>query len=109
MADFVIRKGDLLPELQATLTDQSGEAVDLTNTTGVRFHLRSPSQSSAKVASPATVVTPADGIVRYVWSGTDTDTPGRYWAEFEVTFSDGRKQTFPNPGYLSVLITEQLA
>jgi hypothetical protein len=38
----------------------------------------------------------------------DTDTAGTYWAEFEVTFGDGRVETYPNRGYLTVNIEPDL-
>lgn len=109
MADiFQIRTGDRLPEFHATLTGEDEGPVDLTGAT-VRFHVRARGIDDPKVDAAAAIISPEEGTVRYSWTAEDTDTPGRYWAEFEVTFVDGRRQTFPNPGYLAVLVTEQLA
>jgi hypothetical protein len=108
MSDFVIRKGDRLPELQATLTDEDGDAVNLTGLV-VKFHMRPARGGAAKVDAAATLVTPASGIVKYAWAAIDTDTADRFVGEFEVAYGDGRKQTYPNPGYLSILITDELA
>ena len=108
MADFVIRKGDRLPELQATLTDSAGAAVNLTGLT-VRFHMRQVGSRTVKVNGAATLVTPASGVVKYTWAAVDTDTTGSYQGEFEVTFGDGRKQSFPNPSFLAINVTDELA
>jgi hypothetical protein len=49
------------------------------------------------------------GQVSYTLQAGDTDTPGHYIAEWEVEFQNGAIQSFPNGGYVSILITEQLA
>lgn len=58
----------------------------------------------------ATVVDADDGRVRYDWQDGDTAEPGRYQAEFEVHYvNDSGVETFPNTGYLSVAVTEDIA
>jgi len=108
--DFVIKRGDLLPVITATLKDANGAAVDLTGT-AVKLLMKKVGGTSAKVNATATVdpdqVT-NKGKVSYAWVGTDTDTGGVYEAEWEVTFAGGKKQTFPNPEYLVVRITGDL-
>lgn len=107
MADFTIKEGDLLPELNAVLKDRNG-VVDLTGAT-LRFHMRVPGSSgTGKVEAAATVVTAATGAVKYVWAGTDTDTAGEYYGEFQVTWGDTRKETFPNNGQLLIVVTADL-
>ena len=54
-------------------------------------------------------VTPASGEVRYDWSVGDTAEAGSYQAEFEVTYSDGSMETFPNDGHISVKITDDIS
>jgi len=56
-----------------------------------------------------TIVTPLLGAVSYTWIAADVDEPGLFHAEWEVTFSGGAKETFPNGRYLKVLFTEQIA
>lgn len=108
MADFTIRKGDRLPELQVTLTDSTGAVVNLTGLT-VRFHMRPLNGKKASVDAAATLVTPASGVVKYAWAVGDTAVAGTYNGEFEVAFGDGRKQTFPNPSYLRIVVSDELA
>lgn len=106
--DFQIKAGDLRPTLDATLTDDAGTALDLTSASSCRFVMRSVAGGTPKVAAAASIVTPASGIVRYAWTGTDTDTPGDYFAEFEVTYAGPKTETHPNDGHLLVRITEDL-
>ena len=46
--------------------------------------------------------------VKYEWQPGDTDTEGFYDAEFEVTYSDGTVETFPNRGFITVIISPDL-
>jgi hypothetical protein len=108
MARIVLKKDDLLPNVRATLTDNEGNAVDLTLATSVRFIMKSPSSDTAKVDAVGTIVTPGSGVVQYTWSGTDTNTSGTYNAEFEVNWGSGVYQTFPANGYLEVEIINDL-
>ena len=107
--DFTIKRGDRLPPLTVTLRDAAGAAVPLTGAT-VRFHMREIGAQEVKVNRPAQVVQPpANGQVSYAWAAGDTDTPGTYYAEFQVTWSDGTVQTFPNVDYLTVQVVADLA
>ena len=46
--------------------------------------------------------------VRYTFSATNTNTADEYEGEFEVTFSDGSIQTFPNRGYIPVVVQDDI-
>lgn len=105
--DFHIKSGDTTPVITATLTDANGAAVNLTGAT-VRFVMKKGGTATPKVAAAATVVSAVAGTVSYTWTGANTDTPGIYSACWEVTFSGGTIQTFPNAGYTSVAILPDL-
>ena len=107
--DFVTKKGDTEPPIEATLEDADGNAKDLTNANGVRFHMKDPRADAAKVDAAATFTDAANGKVEYRWSTGDVDTTGEYEAEFEVTWSDGDEETFPKDGYLDLNILDTLA
>ena len=65
--------------------------------------------SSLKVNATASIVGSAsNGIVQYVWTSNDTNQAGSFNAEFEVTFADGSKETFPNEEFLTVVIKPDL-
>ena len=54
------------------------------------------------------VVNATSGVVRYDWALGDSDSPASSQAEFEVTFSDGRKQTAPTLTYITVDVLADL-
>lgn len=98
---FYIKQNDTKPSITAQLLSD-GSAVDLTGAT-VKFHMGSTIDAAATITDAAT------GNVRYDWASGDTATAGTYNAEFEVTFSDGKIETFPNDEYLLIVITEEVA
>lgn len=104
---FRIKTNDTSPKLAMALTDANGNTIDLTGCT-VNFYMRAYGASSLKVTSPATITDAVNGAVEYAWDAADTDTAGTYYAEVEVTYGDGRIETFPNNGYISVVIKEDL-
>lgn len=105
---FHMTQGDLTPPIQATLLNELEQPVDLTAMTAVKF-LMKRRDGTIKVNGNAVLVGPAvDSKVKYQWVALDVDTPGDYDGEFEVTWSDGSKTTFPNNGYILVRIKRQL-
>ena len=104
---FYIKQNDTVPSLRAALKNGSGDAVDLTGAT-CQFHMRPIGSTTITVDASAQIVTEATGIVQYNWIAADTDTVGSYQAEFEVTYSDGTIETFPNNGYIRVEITDDI-
>lgn len=105
MHDFAIRAGDRFPSIQATLS-QEQTAVDLTGAT-VALRWR-PREGVTVVEKAASVVDAAAGVVKYDWAAGDTDTPGEYLAVFRVTFPNGKRATFPNRAYLTLVMTADL-
>lgn len=108
MSTFNIKQGDTFPSLRANLKDGSNEAIDLTGAT-VRFHMRPVGTAVAAIDAAATVISAGTGVVDYTWQAGDTATVGEYQAEFEVTYPGGEVETFPNGGFLSVKVTDDIA
>jgi hypothetical protein len=103
---YSTKRNDLLPSITDTLTDVAGAPVNLTGAT-VRFLMRDMYRL-LKVNSPAVIVTPAAGTVRYDWQPGDTNTAGAFQAEWEVTFGSGKPETFPPHGFITVAIDEDV-
>jgi hypothetical protein len=104
--DVTIKRGDTRNCIKAVLKDARGAPVDLTDCS-VKFHmalLRQP----AIISRAVHIQDAAAGEVWVVWVPGETDSTGIYRAEFEVVYQDGRKETFPNKGYISLLIQNDL-
>jgi len=91
---FYIKQNDTSPDFAAVLTDAAGNLAALTGAT-VQFHM-AEEDGTVVVDAVATVVSTVTATVSYAWQVGDTATPGKYYAEFEVTFSNGKVETFPN-------------
>jgi hypothetical protein len=103
-----LKQNDTSPALDAILTDANGAAVNVTGSS-VRFHMLKIGETALKVNGPASVIDGEAGHVRYALQVGDTDTPGTYKAEYQVTFPDGSIETFKNtPDQLRVVITPEL-
>ena len=102
------KAGDTGPTNPTTLVDRDGTPANLAGAT-VRFVMRpTPHASPVKIAAAAAVDDAAGGIVHYERQAADTDTPGVFHAEYEVTYSSGRVQTYPESGYITVHISDDL-
>lgn len=106
-ADFSLKAHDLLPIIQATLT-QGGVAVNLTTATGVKFIMATAVGGTVKVNAAAAIVDAVNGVVSYTWVTGDTNTPNSYVAEWQVTWSGGKQETFPTLTYHSIDIVADL-
>jgi hypothetical protein len=107
VAIFSIKQGDNSRYLRVTLsTDLTGAAIQFRMANAV---------GDIVINKAATLVTPSvvidgitSGVVEYQWQTGDTALPGRYKAEFIVTFSGGAKETFPADGYVDVIIFDAI-
>lgn len=115
--DFAIKTGDTASSVYATLEDASGDPVDIQSAT-VRFKLGPIAGGTLVVAADATnaqigagTADGSKGDVVYNWGtlGAVPSTAGWYLGEWEVTFSNGAIQTFPNgSGYMLVEVGDDL-
>lgn len=102
-----IKQNDVLPIVAATLYDGAGP-VNLSSAT-VTFVMKNPTTGAVVVNAACAIVSAVAGTVTYTWISADTATAASYNAEFQVVFSGGAKETFPDDGYLRVVITAALA
>ena len=105
---FRIKTNDTSPKLAVTLEDANSNAINVTGANGVRFHMKAFGATALKVDAPMTVTNASGGIVQYSWVGADTDTAGTYYGEVEVTYADNTVETFPNNGYFTIIVKEDL-
>ena len=106
---FFIKQNDTTPALEAFLQDSRGRPVNLTGATIV-FHMRLASDLTVKITiGSVTIVAATLGHVSFAFSAPNTDTAGNYEGEFQVTFSGGAIETFPNDGYIKIIITDDVA
>jgi len=104
---FRIKTNDTGPVLSVTLTDANGNGIGLAGASA-RFHMKAFGATSLKIDAPATIIDDVNGVVKYDWLAGDTDTAGTYYGEIEVTYADTTVETFPNNGYFTIIIKEDL-
>jgi hypothetical protein len=107
---FYLKQHDLSPALKVRLLDDT-TPVDLTNAVAVQLLMRSR-RTGLKVDAPMTVAPQNDpdtlGVVSYSWQPGDTDTPGDFQTEIQVTWPLGKPQTFPARGHITTVIEKDL-
>ena len=101
---FQIKRGDTSPAIEYVLLPES---VVLTGAS-VQFQMR-VRKGATVVDAPAEIATAVGTpTVRYWWEPEDTAQAGRFEAEFRVTYNDGKVETFPNIGFIPVVIGEDV-
>ena len=111
MADptFYIKQNDTRPELDIFLRDDKDRTINITGAT-VKFSMRNASTNVVKISlASVTTVNSTAGRVKYPFTASDTDTAGNFDGEFQVTFVGGQIETFPNDGYIKVIVTDDVA
>lgn len=99
MTTVKLKKGDDLPEIEATLTGSDGTAVDLTGSS-VQFRFRNADGGDATTGS-ATVIDAEAGKVKYDWQDQETAEVGDYVGEWVVTTGGGLVLTFPGDKFIT--------
>ena len=105
---FYIKANDTASFLTRDLKDAFGAPVNVTGA-AVKFSMRVKPAGTIKVDDEdAVIVTAGTGRVRYEWTAANTNTADEYEAEFQVTYANGKIQTFPNDGHLPIVITDDI-
>lgn len=91
---FILKVGDTLPPLIESLWGIEADHPNLTNAT-VKFIYRKLVDGAASVVRDAVVEDAASNQVRYNWVSGDTNAEGEFRYEWQVTYDDGKKLTFP--------------
>ena len=98
-----IKRGDTSPALRVALKPETVSLVGATASFQMRYR-----RGAIKVDASAIIESSDPPVVRYNWSGSDTDTSGVFDAEFRVTYADGSIETFPNNGFIVVRVKEDV-
>ena len=102
--EISIKQNDLRPIIAFTLKE-NGTAKNLTGATSATLKMR----SGATTVSRAGVISDAtNGIVQVTFTGSDTAVSGGYEAEIEVVWPTSQPQTFPNEGYFTINIVDDV-
>lgn len=122
--DVYLKRNDTREPLEviAREADESGDLQPLPfgPDTAVRFHMVQaatneftdqpmPSPGAIVVNDDGYTIPATDGGMGYQWKPPDTALAGTFYAEFQLTFSDGRVLTFPNRENIIVHIDPDLA
>jgi len=105
---FRIKQGDTVPALRVSLLNGTDNAISLDGAS-VRFHMRAIGSLSILIDSSVSVIDAGSGVIQYDWVAGDTSLIGSYQAEFQVTYADGKIETFPNSEYISVEIIDDIS
>ena len=108
-ASFYIKQNDTAPSIQAVLTDSNGRVKSMADASLVRFHMQDENSSALVTNGVGTVINANKGIVAYEWQSGDTANTGIHSAEFQITYDNGTIETFPNTGYIKVIIKSEIA
>jgi len=97
LSDFdvhTIMQGDTSPDIDATLLDGAGTAIDVSGAT-VTFQMFS--KAGVKLAEGVCTLTDAaNGRVAYAWTSGETDIAGVHRGVFVIDYSGGKQETVPN-------------
>lgn len=105
-----LKAGDLFPDIEATVTDENGNVVDVSGAT-ITCSVRHSRKPTTKILDGGVglVVDGPNGQIAYRWSSGETEvTPATYEAEFLVTPVVGDPFRVPTVGYIPVNIYERI-
>jgi hypothetical protein len=81
--------GATLPVWQATFTDDSGNALNLTGATLSLIIHNTQTQEDVAGAGTWTITNATSGQATYAWAAADSAEPGIYSLSVRITFSGG--------------------
>lgn len=106
---FEIKENDTAPALEGILRDGFKRPINLTGATVVlNTRLRPGGAVKVNGGSMTTIGEPVKGRSKYSWTASDTDTPGIYEWEVQITFSNGKIRTIPPKGHFILEVTDDI-
>ena len=110
MADHTRKVNDVLPPLDATLSDANG-AFDFSGYT-VRFVMRSSDNTviaDASTSNDVSVLGSTAGRVRFSPTSSHMATAGSYLAEWELKNPSTQRITFPSNDHITIVLKPELS
>mgnify|MGYP006921380826 CR=1 FL=1 len=104
---YNFKRNDTLPVISLAVLNSDGNAYDFSDYVTVRFIMCEDNTGRA-VKVNATANPPVANVLSYQLDPSDSDTAMTYLAEFQVEFATGDISTFPESGYMHILIEEDL-
>lgn len=102
-----LKRNDTAPNIGIVCLSDSNPK-DLTGATVAKFLMGTIDATGASTTKVNGTMTfdgdRTSGLVYYSWAVGDLDAAGIYKAEVEITWADGKKQTFPEDGYLEIIV-----
>lgn len=109
MRRFNIKQNDTAPALKVKLLNDNGNLKkDMDLISSVQFHMMDRDENTV-ISKSGTIISEDDSTVAYDWDDGDTESVGKYRGEFELEYDNqGGTETFPNSGYIDVIIDEDI-
>lgn len=109
MAGFTIKRNDRRPHWRVALSVNE-IPLGVGTASAIKFTMKSGSTIKVNKAN-MDIIDAGSGLVEYAWQDGDTDTSGVYNAEVEIDWggTPAELQTFPNEGYFTITIVDDLA
>lgn len=107
-ASFYIKQNDTAPSIEVALKNSNGRVKSMENAASVKFHMNDENNNPLVENGTGTIINAAKGIVAYEWQTGDTSSVGVHSAEFQIEYTNGQIETFPNTGYIKVIIKDEL-
>lgn len=105
---FNIKRNDTSPSLVWEITSTIGTLLGST----VVFNMKNAAGTVIIARAAASFDNGGTGVLPsliYNWIATDTAASGKYFGEFEVTYADGRIETFPNNTNIPIVIAGDIS
>ncbi|ADU30370.1 hypothetical protein [Evansella cellulosilytica] len=103
--EYRTKQNDTKNAMKVRFYNKENEPLNLENL-DVQFIMVKSFRKEPKVKR--TIDTKENNIAYVVWEVGDTDEVGLFRAEFKVTYADGRRETYPNQGYINVHIESEV-
>ena len=105
---FDIKVDNLLPPYLVDVYQDDGNPLDLDAATAVVFTMVAQDGTKKIDAVAGSIIVGLDEVTKnrlsYTWVSGDTDTAGRYTAEFQLTFPGPLPRTFPASNKVKLVI-----